>query len=316
MPTALITGVSGQDGSYLAEQLLARGYRVVGLHRRLSASNLWRVRHLDALELRCADLLDLTSLLSVMASVKPDEVYHLGAQSFVPTSWEQPLLTAEVTGLGTLRVLEAVRHGWPEARVYVASSSEMFGPTAQGLLDESAPMRPRSPYAVAKLFAHHLGVAYREGHGLFVSCGICFNHESPRRAESFVTRKVAMGVARIRRAGGELALGSLAPRRDWGWAPDTTRAMQAILLHDEPDDFVVATGVSHSVQELVEAAFAVAGLDWRDHVVTDPALVRINELPGLRGDATKAREVLGWAPTVDFAGLVERMVEAELGAVR
>lgn len=312
MPTALVTGVSGQDGSYLAELLLARGYRVVGVHRRLSAPNLWRVAHLPALELRCADLHDGTSLLALVAELKPDEVYHLAAQSFVPTSWEQPLLTAEVTALGTLRLLDAVRLGWPQARVYQASSSEMFGPGADELLDEHAPMQPRSPYAVAKLYAHHLAISYREAHGLHVSCGICFNHESPRRGARFVTRKVAAAAARISKVGGRLALGSLEPRRDWGWAPDYTRAMHTMLQQDDPDDYVVATGVSHSVEQLVARAFEVVGLDWREHVDRDPALVRQNELPGLRGDASKARRVLGWQPTVDFDGLVERMVHAEL----
>ena len=311
MPTALVTGVSGQDGSYLAEQLLALGYRVVGVHRRLSAPNLWRVEHLDGLELRCADLLDGGSLLALVAELRPDEVYHLAAQSFVPTSRDQPSLTGEVTGLGTLRLLEAVRHAWPEARVYQASSSEMYGRAPDALLDELAPMQPRSPYAVAKLYAHHLAISYREAYGLHVSCGICFNHESPRRGVRFVTRKVAAAAARIAREGGRLVLGSLEPRRDWGWAPDYTRAMHAMLQQDEPGDYVVATGVSHSVRELAERAFAAVGLDWRDHVDHDPALVRQNELPGLRGDASKARRVLGWGPTVDFEGLVERLVAAE-----
>jgi len=318
VPCALITGVTGQDGSYLAEQLLERGYRVVGLHRRLSAQNHWRVAHLAGrLELRCADLLDGGSLAAALAAARPDEIYNLGAQSVVPTSWEQPLLTGEVTALGAVRLLEAYRAVCPEARFYQASSSEMFGAAERVPQDESTPFRPRSPYAVSKVFAHEMAVNYREAYGLFICCGVLFNHESPRRSPEFVTRKVARAAARIHLGLQErLRVGALTPRRDWGFAGDYTRAMQAMLAQDTPGDFVIATGVDHSVGDLLEQAFGAVGLDWRAHTSSDPALVRVNEVPHLRGDAARARARLGWSPTVDFQGLVRMMVWAEIERAR
>ncbi len=318
MPTALITGVTGQDGAYLAEQLLERGYRVVGVHRRLSSRNRWRIAHLEGrLELACADMLDTGSLVRVLAAAQPDEVYNLAAQSFVPTSWEQPLLTAEVTGLGAVRLLEAVRLACPGARFYQASSSEMFGAAEHTPQDERTPLRPRSPYATAKLYAHRMAVNYREAYGMFVCSGILFNHESPRRGPEFVTRKVAIAAARIHLGLQDtVKMGALEPRRDWGFAGDYTRAMQLMLARDTPEEFVVATGVDHSVQDLLEAAFAVVNRDWADHVEQDEGLVRPNEVTRLRGDASRAREELGWVPEVDFEGLVTMMVEAELARLK
>ena len=274
MPTAIITGVTGQDGSYLAEQLLAQGDRVVGLHRRLSADNHWRIAHLQPqLELHSVDLLDQGSLLDVFEEVRPDEIYNLAAQSFVPTSWKQPLLTGEVTGLGALRVLEAMKRACPKARLYQASSSEMFGAAVEAPQTENTPLRPRSPYAVAKTFAHYSAVNYRDAYGLFVVCGILFNHESPRRGIEFVTRKVSDAVARIHLGLSDtLRLGDLSVRRDWGYAPDYTEAMQAMLRQDSPRDFLVASGKDHSVEDLVSAAFGVVDLDWRDHVEIDSSL--------------------------------------------
>ncbi len=318
MPTALITGITGQDGSYLAEQLLERGYRVVGLHRRLSSENHWRIRHLlDRLELRCVDLLDLGSLIRVIAAVRPDEVYNLAAQSFVPASWAQPLLTAEITGLGAVRLLEAVRIAHPEARVYQASTSEMYGAAEGEVQNEDSRFRPQSPYACAKLYAHRMAVSYREAYGMFVCCGILFNHESPRRGPEFVTRKVAIAAARIHLGlQDRLEMGALSPKRDWGYAGDYTRAMWLMLGHDSPKDFVVGTGEARSVQELLEVAFAVIDRDWRDYVARDPALVRPNEVSHLRADARRAREELGWSPEVHFDALIAMMVEAEIERLR
>lgn len=316
MPTALISGVTGQDGSFLAEQLLGRGYRVVGLHRRLSADNHWRIRHLDELELRSADLLDLSSLLSVMDEVRPDLVFNLAAQSFIPASWEQPLLTGEVTGLGTVRMLEAVRRVVPEARVYQASSSEMFGEAFERPQNEKTPFNPLSPYAVAKVYAHQMAVNYRKAFGLYVVCGILFNHESERRGLEFVTRKITDGVARIKCGQTDvLELGDLSPRRDWGFAADYTRGMIEMLLQDEPRDYVLASGSDRSVEDFVRAAFACVDLDWQEHVRQTPKLFRKNELPCLQGDASTAREILGWEPSLSFEGLVERMVAADLERV-
>jgi len=314
MPTALITGITGQDGSYLAEQLLERGYRVVGLYRRLSSDNRWRIAHLgDRLELRCADLLDSGSLIRALSEVQPDEIYNLAAQSFVPASWEQPVLTAEITGLGALRLLEAARIASPSARIYQASSSEMFGACVGETQNEDSPLRPRSPYATAKLYAHRMAINYREAYGMYVVSGILFNHESPRRGPEFVTRKVAICAARVHLGLMDtFQIGDINPRRDWGFAGDYTQAMQLMLGRDEPKDFVVATGVNHSVKQLLEAAFAVVDLDWQNHARQDPALVRRNEVATLRGDATRARELLGWSPTMDFAGLITMMVEAEI----
>ena len=313
MTTALITGVTGQDGSYLAEQLLAQGLRVVGVHRRLSAPNHWRLAHLSGLELRCADLADAVSWLDLLEDVQPDEIYNLAAQSFVPTSWEQPLWTAEATGLGAVRLLEAVRRVSPRARVYQASSSEMFGNGAGERQDEHTPFAPCSPYAAAKLYAHHMARCYRQAYGLQVHAGVLFNHESPRRGLRFVTRKVARAAARIRRGlQQELTIGDTTVRRDWGHAADYTRAMQAILRQGRRFDYVIATGRSHSVADLLETAFAAVDLDWRDHTRSDPALRRRNELRGLCGDAGRAHEDLGWAPTFDFQSLIGEMVQAEL----
>jgi len=314
VPTALVTGVTGQDGSYLAEQLLDQGHRVIGVHRRLSADNHWRIAHLAGrLELRCADLADLASLLTVLDEVQPDEVYNLAAQSFVPTSWRQPIWTGEVTGLGAVRLLEAVRRCCPGARVYQASTSEMFGNPARWPQDEDTPLRPCSPYAASKVYAHHLARSYREAYGLQVHAGILFNHESPRRGEEFVTRKVARGVARIHRGlQDSLTIGDVSVRRDWGFAGDYTRAMQAILRDGQRFDYVIATGVDHSVEDLLSTAFAQVDLDWREHTRVDPQLFRPNEVRRLRGDPRRARDELGWEPEVTFEELVRQMVSAEL----
>ena len=316
MPTALISGVTGQDGSFLAEQLLEQGYRVVGLHRRLSADNHWRIRHLRDLELRSADLLDLSSLMTVMDDVRPDFVFNLAAQSFIPASWEQPLLTGEVTGLGAVRMLEAFRRVVPQARFYQASSSEMFGDAIERPQSERTPFNPLSPYAVAKVYAHQMAVNYRSAFGLYVVCGILFNHESERRGLEFVTRKITDGVARIKLGLLDaLELGDLSPRRDWGFAADYTRGMAAMLHQDVPRDYVLASGEDRSVEDFVRAAFACVDLDWKDHVRQAPRLFRKNELPCLQGDPTTARELLGWAPELSFEGLVRRMVEADLERV-
>ena len=314
MPTALITGITGQDGSFLAEQLLGQGWRVVGMQRHSASPNLWRIAHLsERLELVTGDVLDQGGLIALMQSVRPDRVFHLAAQSHVPTSWRQPLLTGQVTALGTARMLEALRLVCPQARFYQAGSSEMFGTAEDELKNERTPFHPRSPYGVAKAYAHQLTVNYRESYGLFAVSGILFNHESERRGPEFVTRKISQAVARI--ACGlqdRLALGALDVRRDWGFAGDYTRAMAAMLEVDEPDDYVVATGECWSVREFAERAFDVVGLRWEDHVDHDPALLRPAEIPVLRGDARRARAELGWTPTVDFEGLVERMVQADL----
>ena len=314
MPTALITGVTGQDGSFLAEQLVEAGWRVVGLHRRSASPNLWR---LDALRGRItlmeADLLDQGSLCEALRATRPDHVYHLAAQSFVPTSWRQPLLTGEVTALGTARMLEALRLVWPEARFYQASSSEMFGLAAQTPQTEETPFHPRSPYGVAKVYAHHLTINYRESYGLFAVSGVLFNHESERRGEEFVTRKIAMGAARAAAGDREpLRLGALEVRRDWGFAGDYTRAIHAMLCQDQPTDYIISSGSSHRVRDFAALAYAAVGLDWRNHVVEDPALLRPAEIPELRGDPARAMAGLGWRPSLDFAGLVERMVRAEV----
>jgi GDPmannose 4,6-dehydratase len=312
--TALITGITGQDGSYLAELLLEKGYRVVGVVRRASTENFARIDHLRGrIELRQADLLDQLSLITLMQDVAPEEIYNLAAQSFVPTSWNQPCLTAEFDAVGVTRMLEAMRLVAPKARFYQASSSEMFGQVRETPQRETTPFYPRSPYGVAKVYGHFITVNYRESYGLFACSGILFNHESPRRGLEFVTRKVTDGVARIKLGlAAELRLGNLDARRDWGFAGDYVEAMWRMLNHPEPDDYVVATGEAHSVQELVEVAFGCVGLDWRTHVVQDPALLRPAEVEHLIGDAAKARTVLGWQPRVTFARLVEMMVEADL----
>jgi len=317
-PTALITGITGQDGSYLAELLLEKGYRVVGMVRRASTENFERIAGIRRrLELRQADLLDQHSLVRLLKDVQPDEVYNLAAQSFVPTSWEQPVLTAEFDAVGVTRLLEAVRLVSPHARLYQASSSEMFGQVRETPQRETTPFYPRSPYGVAKAYGHYITVNYRESYGLFAVSGILFNHESPRRGREFVTRKVSDGVARIKLGlEKELRLGNLTARRDWGFAGDFVDAMWRMLQQPVADDYVVATGEAHTVQELVEVAFGAVGLDWREHVREDPALVRPAEVQDLIGDASKARRVLGWAPRVGFSELVGMMVEADVALLR
>ena len=314
MKTALITGITGQDGSYLAELLLEKGYRVVGMVRRSSTENFERIAHLrERVDLRQADLLDQLSLIDVLRAVEPDEIYNLAAQSFVPTSWQQPVLTAEFDAVGVTRLLEAVRLVAPGARFYQASSSEMFGQVRETPQRETTPFYPRSPYGVAKIYGHFITVNYRESYNIYTSSGILFNHESPRRGREFVTRKVSDGAARVKLGlGRELRLGNLEARRDWGFAGDYVDAMWRMLQQARADDYVVATGESHTVRELVEIAFGTLGLDWRQHVREDPALLRPAEVERLVGDASKARRVLGWAPRVSFRELVEMMVRADL----
>ena len=314
MPTALITGITGQDGSYLAELLLGKGYDVWGVVRRASTESYERIEHLrDRLRFVQADLLDQPSLVAAIQEAEPREVYNLAAQSFVPTSWTQPVLTAEFTAVGVTRMLEAIRQVDPSIRFYQASSSEMYGRVRETPQNELTPFYPRSPYGVAKAYGHYITVNYRESYGLFACSGILFNHESPRRGLEFVTRKVSDGVARIRLGLAEhLTLGNLDARRDWGFAGDYVDAMWRMLQQDEPDDYVVATGVTNTVDRLVEVAFAHAGLDRDAHVRTDPALIRPAEVDLLVGDAAKARERLGWEPAVDFEGLVRMMVDADI----
>src|SRR3989440_1402491 len=314
---AIITGITGQDGSYLAELLLEQGYEVVGTVRRSSAPNLWRIDHLlSRITLKPADLLDQLSLLRVIDEIRPDEIYNLAAMSFVPAVWEQPMLTGEFNAQGVTRLLDAVRQVDTSIRIYQASSSEMFGKVREVPQTETTPFYPRSPYGVSKVFAHYITVNYRESYNLFAVSGMLFNHESPRRGLEFVTRKVSHGVARIKAGLDQtLALGDLEPRRDWGYAPDYVRAMWQMLQQDEPGDYVVASGETHSVRDLCEAAFAHAGLDWRQHVVVDDRFLRPAEVDLLVGDATRAKSVLGWVPKVDFGGLVAMMVDADLEAI-
>ena len=311
---ALISGITGQDGSYLAELLLAKGYEVFAIVRRASTTNYWRIEHLlDRVTLKPADLLDQLSLIRVLDEVRPHEFYNLAAMSFVPASWDQPMLTGEYNAQGVTRALEAVRHVDPTIRFYQASSSEMFGKVREVPQTELTPFYPRSPYGVSKVFAHYITVNYRESYDLFAVSGILFNHESPRRGLEFVTRKVTHGVARIKVGQADtLSLGNLDAKRDWGFAGDYVRAMWMMLQQDRPDDFVIATGVSHSVRELVEIAFEHAGLDWQKHVTLDPALLRPAEVDHLVGDAAKAQATLGWKPEVDFTGLVRMMVDADV----
>ena len=311
---AIIAGISGQDGSYLAEFLLEKGYEVTGIVRRLSAPNHWRIEHLlDRITLRPADLLDQLSLIRVIDEVRPHEVYNLAAMSFVPASWDQPMLTGEYNAQGVTRMLEALRQVDTSIRFYQASSSEMFGKVRETPQNEGTPFYPRSPYGVSKVFAHYITVNYRESYNLFAASGILFNHESPRRGLEFVTRKVTDGVARVKLGlANKLSLGNLDAHRDWGYAGDYVRAMWLMLQQDEPDDFVVSTGVSHSVRDLVVAAFSHAGLDWRQHVKTDASLLRPAEVEHLIGDSAKARTVLGWSPEIDFDHLVRMMVDADL----
>jgi GDPmannose 4,6-dehydratase len=311
---ALITGITGQDGSYLAEFLLAKGYDVYGMVRRASTENFERIEHVrDRLHLVQADLLDPMSLISILEQVRPAEVYNLAAQSFVPTSWAQPVLTAEFDAIGVTRLLEAIRLVDKSIRFYQASSSEMFGKVREVPQSELTPFHPRSPYGVAKVYAHYITVNYRESYDMFACSGILFNHESPRRGKEFVTRKVSDTVARIGAGLADtLSLGNLDAQRDWGFAGDYVEAMWMMLQQPEPDDYVVATGESHTVRELAEIAFRHVGRDWRDHVREDPALKRPAEVDLLVGDAAKARRVLGWQPHVTFTGLVDMMVDADV----
>lgn len=314
---AVITGITGQDGSYLAEWLLEKGYEVFGLVRRSSTVNFERIGHLqDQIELISGDLLDQKSLVSALQAARPQEVYNLGAQSFVPVSWEQPMLTGEVTGLGVTRILEAIRACDESIRFYQASTSELFGKAQETPQNEQTAFYPRSPYGVSKLYAHWITINYRESYDLFACTGILFNHESPRRGREFVTRKITHGVARIKCGlDSELRLGNLEARRDWGHASDFVRAMWMMLQQDAPDDYVIATGVSHTIGEFCEAAFAHAGLDWRQYVVVDERFLRPAEVHTLLGDATKAREKLGWRPEVGFEEMVQQMVDSDLEQV-
>ena len=315
---ALISGITGQDGAYLAGFLLEKGYEVHGMVRRASTESFERIAHLrDRITLHQADLLDQLSIINLMREVRPTEVYNLAAQSFVPTSWLQPLLTGEFTALGVTRMLEAVRLVDPKIHFYQASSSEMFGNVPEEPQNELTPLYPRSPYGVAKVYGHFITVNYRESYDIFACSGILFNHESPLRGREFVTRKVTDGVARIKLGlQDKLYLGNLDAMRDWGFAGDYVRAMWLMLQQEGPDDYVVATGEKHSVRELVEVAFSHVGLDWQDHVEVDPAFFRPAEVNTLRGDATKARSVLGWEPEVSFARLIRMMVDADFERVR
>jgi len=311
---ALITGITGQDGSYLAELLLDKGYEVVGMIRRLSAPNNWRIEHLlDRITLKPADLLDQLSLLRLIDEVRPHELYNLAAMSFVPASWDQPMLTGEFNSQGVTRMLDAVRRVDPAIRFYQASSSEMFGKVREVPQTELTPFYPRSPYGVSKVFAHYITVNYRESYDLFAVSGMLFNHESPRRGLEFVTRKVTDGVARIKLGlASDLRIGNLEAQRDWGFAGDYVRAMWLMLQQDRADDYVISTGVSHSVKELIEIAFGRVGLDWQKYTRQDPAFLRPAEVDHLLGDSAKAQRELGWKPEVDFRQLVEMMVDADL----
>lgn len=316
--TALITGITGQDGSYLAEYLLDLGYRVVGMVRRTSTVNFDRIKHIqDRIDIVQGDLLDQSSLMEIIREHQPSEVYNLAAQSFVPTSFTQPVLTGEFTALGVTRLLEAIRHVKPDTRFYQASSSEMFGKVKEVPQNENTPFHPRSPYGVAKVYGHWITVNYRESYDLFACSGILFNHESPRRGLEFSTHKVTHGAARIKLGlQRELRLGNLEARRDWGYAGDYVRAMWLMLQQDKPDDYVIATGETHSVRELCEVAFGYLGLNWQDYVVIDPKYYRPAEVDLLIGDASKARCVLGWEPTIRFEQLVRMMVDADLHALQ
>jgi GDPmannose 4,6-dehydratase len=315
---ALITGITGQDGSYLANFLLNKGYEVHGMVRRASTENFERIDALrDRVVLHQGDLLDQLSIITMINEIRPREVYNLAAQSFVPTSWLQPLLTGEFTALGVTRVLEAIRLVDPSIRFYQASSSEMFGQVRQEPQNEQTPFWPRSPYGVAKVYGHWITVNYRESYGIFACSGILFNHESPLRGKEFVTRKITDAAARIKLGSGmKLKLGNLDARRDWGFTGDYVKAMWLMLQQDRPDDYVIATGVQHSVREFCELAFGCVDLDWRDHVESDPALFRPAEVNTLRGDASKARVALGWQPEIAFPELVHMMVDADLDRVK
>lgn len=315
---ALITGITGQDGSYLADFLLSKGYRVVGMVRRTSSDNLARLKEIrQDIEIQPGDLLDQYSLAKLIQDVQPHEIYNLAAQSFVPTSWDQPVLTAEFTGIGVTRILEAIRHTDTSIRFYQASSSEMFGKVQEVPQSENTPFYPRSPYGVAKVYGHFITVNYRESYNLFAVSGILFNHESPRRGLEFVTRKITDGVARIKLGlATELRLGNLEAKRDWGFAGDYVRAMWMMLQQDVPQDYVVATGETHSVREFVQIAFDHAGLDWQKHVVVDPKFFRPAEVDLLIGDPAKAQKDLGWKPETSFPDLVKMMVDADIARLR
>jgi GDPmannose 4,6-dehydratase len=314
---AIITGITGQDGSYLAELLLSKGYEVVGVVRRSSSPNYWRIQNLlDRVRLRPADLLDQLSLIRLVDEEPADELYNLAAMSFVPASWDQPMLTGEFNAQGVTRVLEAIRQVNPKIRLYQASSSEMFGKVRESPQTELTPFYPRSPYGVSKAFAHFITVNYRESYDMYAVSGMLFNHESPRRGLEFVTRKVTDAVARIKLGLADtVSLGNLDAQRDWGFAGDYVKAMWLMLQQAHADDYVVATGISHSVRDLVEVAFGHVGLDWEKHVRLDPKLIRPAEVEHLIGDSSKARRQLGWEPTVDFAGLITMMVDADLERV-
>lgn len=318
MPTALITGVTGQDGSYLAEYLLENGYEVHGLVRRTSADRFERISHIRELKLHQADLLDQSSIIDVIRAVKPNEVYNLAAQSFVPSSWGQPVLTCEFTALGVTRILEAIRLTDPKGiKFYQASSSEMFGKVQETPQTERTPFYPRSPYAVSKLYGHWITVNYRESFGMFACSGILFNHESERRGKEFVTRKISSSVARIKLGlQDKLLLGNLDARRDWGYAGDYVKAMHAMLQRSTPDDYVIATGKTHTVRDFVDLAFQRVGLDYRDYVQVDKSLFRPAEVDLLIGDATKAHKELSWAPACSFSNLIARMVDYDLSITK
>jgi len=314
MPTALITGITGQDGSYLAELLLSKGYNVVGMVRRSSTVTFERIRHIqDQINIVQGDLHDQSSLVATIEEYEPTEVYNLAAQSFVPTSWSQPVLTGEVTGLGVTRLLEAIRHVNPKIRFYQASTSEMFGKVVEVPQKESTPFYPRSPYGVAKLYGHWITINYRESYDLFAVSGILFNHESPRRGLEFVTRKVTNGVARIKKGlMKEIRLGNLESRRDWGFAGDYVRAMWQMLQQPTPEDYVIGMGETHAVRELCDQAFKHVGLDYKEYVVQDPKFYRPAEVDLLVSDPTKAHTKLKWQPEVSFNALVEKMVDADM----
>ncbi len=311
---ALITGITGQDGSYLAEFLLAKGYEVFGMVRRSSTETIQRIDHIkDQVTLLQGDLLDQASVVKVIEEAQPEEIYNLAAQSFVPTSWSQPVLTGQFTALGVSRMLEAIRQVAPEARFYQASSSEMFGKVREVPQTELTPFHPRSPYAVAKAYGHHITVNYRESYGLYAASGILFNHESPRRGLEFVTRKITDGVARIKLGlADELRLGNLDSQRDWGFAGDYVEAMWMMLQHDEPDDFVIATGETHSISDFLDIAFGHVDLEWQKYVKKDPRFMRPADVDQLIGDYGKAKRILGWEPKVGFNDLVTMMVDADM----
>ena len=314
---ALVTGITGQDGSYLAEFLLDQGYEVFGLIRRSSTVSFERIQHIqEQIHLLSGDLLDQNSLMFAIQEASPGEVYNLGAQSFVPASWEQPLLTGEITGLGVTRLLEAIRNADSSIRYYQASSSELFGKVRESPQTEDTPFHPRSPYGVSKMYAHWITINYRESYGMFCCAGILFNHESPRRGLEFVSRKITHGVARIKRGlAKDLALGNLDSRRDWGFAGDYVKAMWLMLQQDRPEDFVIATGVDRTIREFCEVAFDYVDLDWRDSVVVDESFFRPAEVEVLRGDASKAKHLLGWEPEVSFEEMVYMMVDRDLELV-